>query len=75
MVQRSGMVDKECVCLLVVIILLIKEWTKVSSLCNFCAVDMGLFLEVTLARHLLFISLRAHDSLLLISTSVLVTKQ
>ena len=48
MVQRSGMVDS-VLCLLKVVILLTKEWTKVNSSCNFRTVDLGLFLEASSA--------------------------
>ena len=71
MVQRSGIVDKIVLCLLRVIILLIKEWTKVYSLFDFCTV-WGCI--VYRAPSMAFV-LHRSERVLLISTSMLVTKQ
>ena len=40
---------KSVLCLLKVVILLIKDWTKVNSLCYFRTVDLELFLEASSA--------------------------
>ena len=45
MVQRNGMVDKDCSVFGRVITLIIKEWTKIYSLFDFCTVGLGLCLE------------------------------
>jgi len=58
----------------------VKDWTKVNSLYYFRTVDLGLFLKTGSAyiikdACILFITVNIHDSLLMISTAVLVTKQ
>ena len=40
---------KSMLCLLKVVILLIKEWEKVNSSCNFRTVELGLLLEASSA--------------------------
>jgi len=56
-----------------------KDWTKVNSSYYFHTVDFGLFLKpgpaYIIKQRILFITMNAHDSLLMISTAVLVTKQ
>ena len=55
------MVDKDCFMFVEVIILLIKEWTNVYSLFDFCTIGLGLCLDASLpCTHLFSVTLREY---------------